>query len=95
MTLIGFRNFKCVRGNLSVIFKGRGQEGEGELIVVDHENKQVSSVFSDVGQGKVDKDVDDIMGERLWQKQFKADKFRMEPVVDKKQEIRQKKIEGF
>lgn len=24
MTLIGFRKLKCIRGNLSVLFKGRG-----------------------------------------------------------------------
>ena len=37
MTLVGYKNFKCVRGNLSVLFKGRGHENEGELMVVDHE----------------------------------------------------------
>jgi hypothetical protein len=29
MTLLGFRKLKCIRGNLSVIFKGRGMENEG------------------------------------------------------------------
>lgn len=42
MTLVGYKKFKCVRGNLSVIFKGRGSgDSEGELIVVDHTNKTV------------------------------------------------------
>jgi len=39
MTLVGFKNLKCVRGNLSVLFKGRGSENEGELFVVDHDTK--------------------------------------------------------
>ena len=25
MTLLGFKKLKCVRGNMSVLFKGRGQ----------------------------------------------------------------------
>ena len=48
MTLIGFRKFKCLRGNLSVIFKGRGQENEGELFVIDHEMKSVQNIFNDI-----------------------------------------------
>ena len=41
MSLIGFKKLKSIRGNLSVIFKGRGQENEGELFVVDHDSKSV------------------------------------------------------
>jgi hypothetical protein len=63
MTLVGFRNFKSVRGNLSVIFKGRGQENEGELYVVDHDTKKVSNIFNDVVYAKIDKDLDDIMSD--------------------------------
>ncbi len=37
MTLVGFKNLKSIRGNLSVLFKGRCQENEGELLVVNHE----------------------------------------------------------
>lgn len=37
MSLVGFKKLKCIRGNLSVLFKGRGQENEGELIMVDHD----------------------------------------------------------
>ena len=48
MTLVGFRKLKCIRGNLSVLFKGRGQENEGELFVVDHDAKSVQNIFSDI-----------------------------------------------
>lgn len=37
MTLVGFKKLKSIRGNLSVIFKGRGQDNEGELFVIDHD----------------------------------------------------------
>lgn len=49
MTLIGFRKLKCIRGNISVLFKGRGQTNEGELYVVDHDNKSVQNIFHDIG----------------------------------------------
>ena len=63
MTLVGFRNFKSIRGNLSVIFKGRGCENEGELIVVDHDTKSVSNIFNNVVNAKLDKDLEDIMSD--------------------------------
>ena len=46
MTLVGFKNLKSIRGNLSVLFKGRSQENEGELFVVNHETKNVTNIFN-------------------------------------------------
>lgn len=63
MTLIGFRKFKCIRGNISVLFKGRGQENEGELFIVDHDNKSVANIFNDIGYSKIEKDLEDILTE--------------------------------
>ena len=63
MTLVGFRHLKCIRGNLSVLFKGRGMENEGELFVVDHDTKSVSNIFSNVVNAKLDKDLEDIMSD--------------------------------
>jgi len=37
MTLVGYKKFKCIRGDISVIFKGRGSgEDEGDIVLVDH-----------------------------------------------------------
>jgi len=63
MTLVGFRNFKSIRGNLSVLFKGRGSHNEGELIVVDHDSRSVSNIFTNVVTAKLDKDLEDIMND--------------------------------
>lgn len=88
MTLVGFRQLKCVRGNLSVIFKGRDQQNEGELFVVDHESKSVSNIFNDIAYTKIEKDLEDIMTDKNYQKMYKADKFKLEPEIDKRGEIR-------
>lgn len=66
MTLVGFRHLKCIRGNLSVLFKGRGQQNEGELFVVDHDSKTVSNIFSNVVYAKLDKDLEDIMSDQQY-----------------------------
>lgn len=95
MTLVGFRKLKCVRGNLSVLFKGRGQENEGELYVVDHESKSVSNIFNDIAYNKIEKDLEEILSDQQYQKLYKADKFKIEAETDKKGEIRNKQIEGF
>jgi hypothetical protein len=63
MTLVGFKTLKCVRGNLSVIFKGRGQDNEGELYVVDHDSKSVSNIFNDIAFAKIEKDLEDILND--------------------------------
>ena len=63
MTLIGFRKLKCIRGNMSVLFKGRGQENEGELFIVDHDAKSVANIFNDIGYSKIEKDLEDILTE--------------------------------
>ena len=95
MTLVGFRKFKSIRGNLSVLFKGRGQENEGELFVVDHDSKSVQNLFNDIAYAKIDKDLEDILHEQQYQKLYKAEKFKIDAECDKKGQIIQKTIEGY
>jgi GPCR-chaperone len=95
MTLVGFKNLKSVRGNLSVLFKGRGCPNEGDLIVVDHDTRAVSSIFDNVVSAKLDKDLEDIMSDTQFQKMYKADKFQIEPVFDRNGQPVSKRIEGY
>ena len=96
MTLVGFKNLKSIRGNLSVLFKGRSQDNEGELFVVDHDTKNVTNIFNQVVGAKLDKDLDDIMADAQYQKMYKADKFQMEPVIEGRSgQVMQRVIEGF
>ena len=57
-TLLGFKKLKSIRGNISVLLKGRnseaGGEQEGELLMIDHERKTVASVFEEnAGSAKI------------------------------------------
>lgn len=56
--------------------------------MVDHESKSVSNIFNDIAYAKIDKDLEDIMTDKNYQKMYKADKFKIEPELDKKGEIR-------
>lgn len=51
--------------------------------MVDHDTKKVSNIFTDVIYAKLDKDLDDIMNDAQYQKQYKADKFQLEPEMNK------------
>ena len=46
-----------------MLFKGRGQENEGELYVVDHDTKSVANMFNDLTQNKIEKDLEEILSE--------------------------------
>lgn len=46
MKLLGLKNFQQIKGDISVIYKGRGSEQEGELLIVDSRNSDVRSVFA-------------------------------------------------
>lgn len=54
----------------------------------------MKSLFSDIGQDKLDRELNDIINEDREQKQYKAEKFKIEPQMSKG-DIRQKKIEGY
>ena len=54
MSLLGLQKFNLIKGNISVIFKGRGAgENEGEFLVVDHKLQTVNSVLLNRNENKV------------------------------------------
>jgi len=62
---------------------------------VDHESKSVSNIFNDIAYSKVDKDLEDMLTEDQYQKLYKADKFKIEPELDRKGEIITHNFEGY
>jgi hypothetical protein len=55
---MGYKNMKSIRGDLSILFKGKGTKDEGEIFVVDHTSTKVSSIFMDVDDSKVQEAID-------------------------------------
>jgi hypothetical protein len=58
--------------------------------VIDHDSKSVSNIFNDIAFAKTEKDLEDILNDQQYQKLYKADKFKIEPELDKKGDIRTK-----
>jgi len=61
-TLLGFKKLKSIRGDISVLLKGRknnenshtndeNTDQEGELLMIDHERKTVCTIFEDAVGG--------------------------------------------
>ena len=64
MKFLGYRKLKAIEGNLSVLFKGRNSgDSEGELLLVDHVQNRVTSMFEDTTNAKIDRDLDNIMND--------------------------------
>lgn len=63
--------------------------------MVDHESKSVSNIFNDIATTKIEKDLEEILNDQQYQKLYKAEKFKIDPEIDKRGEIRTKVIEGF
>lgn len=77
MTLIGFKKLQSIRGNLTVIYKGRGQNNEGELLLIDHDRKSVNSIFEDTTENKVSRDLDNILKDEYILKKYKPEQFNI------------------
>jgi hypothetical protein len=101
-TLLGYKKLKSIRGNISVLFKGRtpkGQEkdnNEGELLMIDHDKKQVCSIFEDaMASAKLQRDIDNIIDGEHVQKHYKLESFKIEPDKQRNGKPNFATIEGY
>ena len=88
MRFLGYKKLKAIESNMTVLFKGRNSgDSEGELLLVDHEQNRVSSIFEDTTSAKIERDLDNIMNDQDIQKKYRAEKVKIEPETDKKGNI--------
>ena len=57
LKLLSWTETRGVRGNLSIVFKGR----EGSLLLVNHDTKTVESIFADLSDKAIEMDVEEIL----------------------------------
>jgi len=60
LTLLGLMGRKGLRGNMSIIFKGR----QGSLLLVNHDTKTTETVFADLTDRTVEMIVEELLSER-------------------------------
>lgn len=88
MRFLGYQKLKAIESNISVLFKGRNSgQSEGELLLVDHDQGRVRSIFEDATSAKIEKDLDNIMADQDIQKKYRAEKVKIEPECDRKGNI--------
>jgi len=95
MTLVGFRKLQSIRGNLTVIYKGRGTKNVGQLLLVDHERKAVRSIFEETVENKLERDLDSIMKDENILKKYRPEHFKIDLEKNGQGKPIEKKIEGF
>lgn len=96
MRFLGYRKLKAIESNISVLFKGRNsKESRGELLIVDHDQGRVTSIFEDATNAKIEKDLDNIMVDQDIQKKYRAEKVKIEPECDRKGQIITQQLGGF
>jgi len=63
MSLLGLQKLNIIKGNISVLFKGRGSDKEtlGELLVIDHKQSTVKNIFNISNETKINQEISDIM----------------------------------
>eukprot|EP00826_Nyctotherus_ovalis_P052812 TRINITY_DN6768_c0_g1_i6.p1 TRINITY_DN6768_c0_g1~~TRINITY_DN6768_c0_g1_i6.p1 ORF type:complete len:564 (+),score=109.02 TRINITY_DN6768_c0_g1_i6:1526-3217(+) len=88
LTLLGLMGRKGIRGNMSIVFKGRG----GPLLLVNHDTKTSETVFSDLS----DKNIEAIVTELLSEKKnvLKSQQMSLHHLLYNNKPIT-KMIEGF
>lgn len=72
MTLLGVQKFNVVKGNISVLFKGRdsGPESAGDLLIVDHKLSTVGNIFNRNNEAKVNQQIGEILSGRQVLKKY-------------------------
>lgn len=95
MTLAGFSKLKCVRGNISALFKGKGFENEGKLLIIDHEKKKLMDLLSDFDMDQLDHSAEELMKNEYMCSEFKAENVDFNPSTNWKGEIQRERIAGI
>lgn len=95
MTLAGFSKLKCVRGNISALFKGRGYENQGKIFIIDHEKKKMVDLLSDYDMEQLDNNVDELIRAEHMNSEFKAENIDFNPSTNWKGDIQREKISGI
>lgn len=91
LTLLGWTGTKSVRANFSVLFKGRS----GTLLLVNHNAKTVESVFADMSEEAIEKEVTEMLNKhKRSPKQLHGQKILLAPVLYRGKAITQV-IEGY
>lgn len=93
-TLLGWRGIKTYRGNLSILFKGKGMAREGSLLIANHEAKTVEKAFTDVTETNIEENIKELLKVQKQTNSMQTQEYKLIPAKSQGNAITQI-IEGF
>ena len=63
MTLLGLQKFNLIKGNITVLYKGRNSDKDtrGDLLIIDNKLNTVNSIFNRNQESKVNNTISEIL----------------------------------
>ena len=96
MSLLGLQKFNLIKGNISVIFKGRNTgDNEGEFLVVDNKLQTVNNVFNRNNENKIIEQINEILTGKQVLKKYQTHSAHIKVETDRLQRAITKKINDY
>lgn len=74
MTLLGIQGFNLLKGNITVLYKGRknGEETAGDLLIIDNKAQTVNSIFNRNQENKINAEIQNILTGKMILKKYQT-----------------------
>ena len=96
MTLLGLQKFNLIKGNITMLYKGRGSgDNEGDLLVIDNKFQTVSNIFNRNQEAKINATIQEILSGKQILKKFQTHSAVTEVETDKYGRPIAKKVNGY
>ena len=97
MTLLGLQKFNLVKGNISVLYKGRDSDSQtqGDVLVVDHKLTTVTSIFNKNQDAKINRELNEIITGKQILKKIQTEQVDSEIETDRARRPINKSVNGF
>ena len=96
MTLLGLQKFNLIKGNISVLYKGRGSgENEGEFLIVDNKLQTVNNAFNRNNENKVMQQIGEILSGKQVLKKYQTHNVGIDVETDRSKRPMNKWVNNY
>lgn len=95
MTLLGYNTMQCQRGDMSILFKGRGTMNEGDIFFIDHHQQSVSPIFTEASLPKIEQVCEKVNKRKEKTKETYTESATTDPSTDWMGSYVTKELDGF
>ncbi len=94
LSMLGWGGGRSVRGNFSILFKGRGTSRAGELLLIDHNARTVDDLFADMSEEAVEASVDEMLKDREYVNQVREREISLTQALNRGKPVT-RTVEGY